>query len=134
MDVSDLRRQHQEILQLTETMSRMLTKEDLPTKALDVSLKLGELSGKISIHLANEDKVVYPILLGFPDDRVRATARRFVDEMGSLAGAFAGYKNKYLSATRIKANPVAFIEETKSISAALRKRIELEEKELYPLL
>jgi len=111
-----------------------LTKDGVVAKALDVSLKLAELSGKISIHLANEDNVVYPGLLNSPDELVRATARRFVDEMGDLAGVFAAYKNKYLSAGKIKSNPAGFIEETRNIAAALQKRIDREEKELYPSL
>ncbi|MCL6477266.1 MAG: hemerythrin domain-containing protein [Peptococcaceae bacterium] len=134
MDLSSLKRHHEEILSLVGTIKKLLNQDELYSKALDASLKLGELSGKITVHLTAEDKFLYPKLMGTPNKLIQTTAQRFVDEMGNLAKVFGDYKSKYLAPSNIKADPKGFIQESEVVFAALQKRIDLEKKELYPLL
>src|SRR5439155_15438238 len=77
-----LRRQHLEQQQLAEQISRRLDAESLATDAEPVRRLVSALAGNLKIHLAMEDASLYPRLLGHHDERVRAKARRFLDERG----------------------------------------------------
>ncbi|TYO94421.1 hemerythrin domain-containing protein [Desulfallas thermosapovorans] len=134
MDLTNLKRQHKEILALAASIKQLSKVHELEAKAMDISMELGKLSGKVSVHLSSEDKFLYPSLLSHPNDKVKAIARRFINEMSGISKVFYDYKTKYLAPSKIKANPEQFSKETDAVFAALQKRIELEEKELYPLL
>lgn len=133
MDLTGLKRQHENILALVEKIKR-LQGGDPAQKALEISLSLGELSGIISFHLNSEDNYLYPGLLRHPSPRVQETAHLFMDEMGDLAGKFTGFKRKYLAAGMIKADPPGFTRESEAVFTALKERILREEGQLYPLL
>jgi len=134
MDLKALKRQHEEILKLVKAIESELEKEKLINNAFAVSLKLGELSGKLLFHLNSEDQYLYPSLLNNGTAAVKKIAQTFMQEMGNITQEFNNYKAKYLSATKIKENPEEFITKTRDIFKVLTKRIEKEEKELYPKL
>ena len=64
---------------------------------------------------------------------MQATAKRYVDEMGSLVGVFKAYVAAWPSADVIKAQPAEFVRQTKDVFAALGNRISRENTELYAL-
>lgn len=128
----NLIRQHKEILNLFNSIAAMAAAGEA-ARAFDILMKLGELSGKIKIHLAQEDQVLYPSLLKHRDQKVRETAQRFVQEMGGLSAAFNQFKGKYATTAAIKENLGQFIADIETITAALTRRIRAEEDELYPL-
>lgn len=99
----------------------------------EIRCAIARLAGKLNVHLSLEDKSLYPYLENSTDDKVRATARHFACEMGSISDAFAKYINCYPTARAIEADPEQFIADTKSIFGALDNRIRRENEELYPL-
>lgn len=132
MNISNLKRQHQEIGQLFNEIETLLT-QDVVAKAFDISLKIGSLAGKLSIHLKSEDDYLYPSLINSADERLKKTAELFNKEMGHIAQSFSDYKTKYMISTRIKQDSTRFIADTKSIISSLRIRLSHEDKELFPL-
>jgi hemerythrin-like domain-containing protein len=93
---------------------------------------LSSLAGKLGVHLAMEDKALYPRLAedGAPPDAALAAA--FMQEMGGLGAAFAAY-NRNWPAPAIAADPAGFARETRAVFAALARRIERENRQLYPI-
>lgn len=134
MDFTVFERQHEEILRLAASIKKQLQKNELSEKHYEAALALGKLAGLISEHLYAEDKFLYPGLLNHPSAEVQATASRFISEMGDIAKTFTDYKTKFMKANKIKNDPEGFIAESEAIITGLEKRIEMEEKELYPLL
>lgn len=121
--------QHNEILAVAKELT-----QQIGAKAEPATLRklLSNLAGKLSFHLAMEDDALYPRLIDGKDAKAKEMARRFKDEMGGLGGAFAAYNAKWqLSA--IKADPAGFAEESQAVFTALKKRIQRENTELYPL-
>jgi len=127
----NFRKQHGELLNVAKSMAKLLDAERLKQDASEVRRLLCVLHGKLSVHLVMEDKSLYPRLLNHHEADIRTTTQRYIDEMGSLAGAFKAYVGRWPTATAIQANPDAFIAETGGVFEALGKRIVQENQELY---
>ena len=127
------RAQHGELLNVAKAMGNLLNAELLRRDATEVRHLLSVLHGKLSVHLAMEDKSLYPRLLNHHDSTIRDTTQRYIDEMGSLAGAFKAYVGKWPTPSAIQANPEGFIADTNGVFEALGKRIVQENQDLYVL-
>lgn len=116
--------------------------EDLYTRATSIETiedakaarkLLNHFAGKLVVHLAKEDKSLYPTLLKSSDPKVVALTKRFIREMGDLAETFEGYTKRWVNPQTILENNEDFAAETKSIVTALGQRIDRENNELYVL-
>ncbi|MCE2928155.1 MAG: hemerythrin domain-containing protein [Candidatus Caenarcaniphilales bacterium] len=126
-----LKRQHDEILKSATELSQLLFPERLNgSEAIKI---LSQLSGKLSAHLAMEDKVLYPKLYQHDNPAIRQTARSFFNEMGGLSEAFRDYCNKWQDNIDIDSKPIDFIEDTKALFNILGQRIHKEDNILYPM-
>jgi hemerythrin-like domain-containing protein len=133
-DTKNLIRQHNDILDIAAQILTYKTNQQISDNAFNITLLIGQLAGKLKVHMTTEDKFVYPALTLHPDIKVQKVSRMFSDEMGDLAKVFESYKTKYLSSRQISTDPNLFSLETKAIFAAITKRIEKENTQLYPLL
>lgn len=129
----NFRDQHDRALAVAGQISALLNPTALRADASEVRQLLSQLAGALKVHLAMEDESLYPELARSADPKVSATARRFQQEMGGIKSALEAYLGKWPSTGAIQQNPDAFIADTKNVLAALAKRIEKENKELYPL-
>jgi hemerythrin-like domain-containing protein len=103
-------------------------------EAFKIRHELSILSSKLTIHLAMEDKALYPYLLKSQNLTVEKTAKQFMDEMGNLVTTFKEYNHKWFHTNLIRAQFEEFRTETDLILQALKLRIKREENELYPLV
>lgn len=125
--------QHGELLNVAKSIAQLLDADALRKDAKEVRHLLSVLHGKLSVHLAMEDKSLYPRLLRHHDGDVRALTQRYIDEMGSLAGAFKDYVEHWPTPSAIQANPEGFIAESSGVFDAIGKRVQQENSELYEL-
>lgn len=128
------RDQHDQLLSLAGELGKLLGQPDAAFSAADARHLLSEIAGRLTVHLAMEDKHLYPNLLAHTDQQVRDKAQSFVDEMGGIATVFKGYLGSWPSAEAIARNPVEFRSTTQGILQALGSRIQRENGELYPLM
>ena len=89
------------------------------------------LQRMLAVHLAKEDKLLYPALARSPDAQARALAAAFAEEWGGLNAAFVAWMRDW-PGDRIVREWRAFGEETRSLVTVLRQRISREERLLYP--
>lgn len=132
--LDNFKRQHREIRELVSNITALLDRDLLLAEPAQVRYQLSALSGKLMMHLAMEDKFLYPSLMGKDDTKIQSTADRFSAEMGDLVKVFKDYSEKWLTPSSIKANPDTFIKDSHDIFQALLRRIEREDRELYPLV
>ena len=125
---------HEKIWQLVKPLQQYKEAQAVKAQAREISLLVSKLSGILSIHLAAEDKYLYPALLKDGDRKVRTTAEQFSREMGQLASVYAAYKDKFMTASQIEADPAGFLQQNQKVLSALANRLEREDRELYPLL
>jgi hypothetical protein len=134
MSITDvLKSQHETILQLVLQIEQNLNPAVLSQKADKVNELLALLTRRLTLHLAMEDKALYPLLITDQDEKIRRITIKFIDEMGGLADLFKTYAAKWNSTEHIQKRAVEFCEESEAIFLFLRNRIRREEAELYPL-
>lgn len=131
-ELPQLRREHDQSLEIVGRLSKVIALS-YPPAAGDLFRLRHELSSVVIAHLKSEDWLLYPRLLKSPSSTLARKARAFSDEMGGLAGVYATYADEW-TAHRIEDDWVGYCEETCGLVDALIRRIERENKELYPLL
>lgn len=99
----------------------------------EVRKLLSLMAGKLKVHLAAEDRFLYPLLMKSDDIAVQKTAEKFVQEMGGIYTSFSKFLNKWPSGASISKNSDLFSREMKEVLSALAERIRREDEELYPL-
>lgn len=129
MQTSIYRRQHEELERLAGGLAAILE----TGSATELRTTLARLAGVLKVHLAMEDKNMYPRLLEHEDPEVRSMAAEYQRTMGDLAPAFNGYYDRW-SETAIERDRRGFAEATKGIAAALGARIALENDHLYAMV
>ncbi|WP_347342797.1 hemerythrin domain-containing protein [Sphingomonas echinoides] len=88
---------------------------------------------RLALHLAHEDRHVYPALKAHVDPAIARLASRYEHEMGDLDQRFRHYIAQW-SSNRIISEWPKFVQETRALLAGLAQRIRCEEHELYPLI
>lgn len=131
---TNLQEQHKRLLEMATEISNMIKNEELSKDANVLTKKLATFSGKIGVHLAIEDKALYPRLLKNSNEDIRRLTQKYIDEMGNIKAKVGNYIQKWRSPVSIQDNPPEFIKESEGIFKALAHRIERENTELYPLV
>lgn len=134
MHTSSLRQQHQDLLHIVGQIFPLLNPKLIDNAQGDRLRKLLlELTGKLNMHLAAEDKILYPKLASSNQPSLAATANQFAKEMGSIGLSYKEYMTKYPNGATIFKNANSFCADTSAIFSALGTRIKREESELYPM-
>ena len=132
-NLTNLKRQHKEVLSLIEDIETLSLK-GLELFAKDIAYNINALSGKLKMHLLSEDKYLYPDLMNNRNNAVKETAQKFSDEMGDLANSFQSFVYQFNIPSKILQDKNLFINDSKRIFDIIKKRIKSEDKMLYPLL
>lgn len=133
MDMKNFYDHHSDVLTLAAAVERRLDPAGVAADPAPVAADLVRLFGKFSVHLAVEDKSLYPRLTRDGDPALRGLAARFHDEMGGLTQRFETYRKRWPGPLAIAKDPAGFVAETKAILGQLKNRIAREDAELYPL-
>lgn len=134
MNIENFKRQHREIMTIFNEIEGYIRNGISEEQIEDIVKGLNTISGKLKIHLLNEDRYLYPKLLNSKDIKVSAFGKEYIDEMMEFTNLFNIYKTKYNTSSKIKNDTQGFIKETKTIYKILLNRISREEKELYNLI
>ena len=133
---ANLRRQHDAAGII---VSDILAMEDAlggpPTEGetFKLTMLLAKLAGTLRIHLAQEDRHLYPSLMASGQGGVAATAREFFEEMGQLAPALDTFVQKWRNPEAMAEQWPAYRVEQDAVFGALLDRIRRENEILYPL-
>lgn len=125
--------QHKEILALAAEISTLALPIVQTGSEGAIKAKLNTLSGVLSVHLAMEDKSLYPAMASCQNTAAKALAQSFQHQMGGIASAFKSFTGRYPTGRHIADSAGGFSSEFKSILMALKTRIGKEEASLYPL-
>ncbi|QXE19630.1 hemerythrin domain-containing protein [Clostridium sp. 001] len=134
MDIVSLKRQHSEVMDLANYILNNIKKCTVDENIHEIAQNINTITGKLKIHLLNEDKYLYPYLLNSPDKALNTFGKKYSEEMKKVTEAYENYKSKYNTSNKIRNNIEGFKQDTIQIFKVLSDRIDREEKELYPLL
>lgn len=124
------REQHVEILRLAADLQG-IPESQLRENAAPARKAISNLLGKLTLHLAVEDRSVYPQLQSSPNVAVASMAKRFEKEMGGIAAKVQAWSQSWPTPGAIQAEPRRFIMETADIVTVLKQRVQRENLELY---
>ena len=127
------REQHVDILRLASELQKFGPEQLFRDAAAARSL-LSRLLGRLSLHLAIEDRSLYPELKKSTDAKIASMGKRFETEMGGVADRMLAWGKHWSTPAAIQAQPDRFVAETAAIVATLKNRIHRENQELYPAL
>jgi hemerythrin HHE cation binding domain-containing protein len=131
--IENLTRQHRELVRTATEMFGWLDAGKLRSRgAADVHRALSSLSGILKVHLAMEDRSLYPNLVNHRDVALRTLAVRFLDERATIWQKYDEYKARWHTTAAIEAGPDAFIDETRKILGMLWNRMKMEDDVLHP--
>jgi hypothetical protein len=129
LQTSIYRRQHDELERLVMVLISQLPE----ASAARLRACLAQLAGVLRIHLAMEEKNMYPRLLEHPDPMVRAAGIEYRQTMADLEPAFQSYYDAWTEEA-IARSRAAFLKETKGLVMVLPNRIALENDKLYAMI
>ncbi|WP_426702556.1 hemerythrin domain-containing protein [Rhodanobacter sp. Col0626] len=132
MNIDKFNREHANLLVLV-TELRELVQLGVAEHAEAIVKLLMSISSMVKLHLAAEDRVLYPALANSADPRVAQLGRQFQAEMGGLAAAYTTFAAHWNLAGKVAADPQRFRDEANTVFKALHQRIQRESRELYPL-
>ncbi len=132
--VDKLHDQHSELKKIIANLSDLLHSDIIKSKSMELARLLIKFSSKMNLHLALEDKILYPNLIWHSDRKISQKAKTFMEEMGNIKKKFGIYINRWRFSSNIDSLPMDFINESHSIFEVLSKRIKREDEDLFPLL
>ncbi|GAA0077226.1 hemerythrin domain-containing protein [Clostridium sp. CTA-5] len=134
ININSFLRQHKEILEEVNHIDKIINKSDYIEYLDEFVSHINKLAGKLNVHLASEDKFLYPTLINGNDNNLKNLANLYITEMGNISNIFTTYKDNHNTKNKINTNIGGFIHETNMILKEIKKRISKEESELYKLI
>lgn len=125
---------HEQLEKLTTKIYPYLNIKDVLSDTRTIKSLIDDLISALDIHLAVEDKSLYPLLLNHTNQEIKSTVQSFIDEMGEIRQTVLLYRRKWTSISKIQEEPNKFIGETSIILEALITRMNKENLELFTLL
>jgi hypothetical protein len=132
MNIDKFKQEHLDLLGAVALL-RELVQSGVEAHAEAICKQLLSMAGTIKLHLAAEDRVLYPALARADDPFVAYVGKRFQQDMGGIAEAFGAFVSRWNLATKIAADPAGFRDDANAIFKALHTRVQRENRDLYPL-
>lgn len=111
---------------------RALVHSSVVANAEAIAKMIIDMSTAIKLHLAAEDRMLYPALLNSAHADIVRIGNAFRTEMGGIADAYLAFSRQWNTAKAIAAKPEDFRSQANQVFKALHERIQRENKELYP--
>ena len=133
--LEEIKAQQSEIREISRAVLNLMTPDQqaVGTIAQITHTLLCDLCEKVTNHLAEEHKGVFPSLLSHGDQKVKNMVWGFINNDKPLREAFTKYKKKWLKDCEYVVNP-AFIEDTRQILSMLEERLHREDTSMIPRL
>ena len=133
MNIDKFKHQHVEIISYISIL-RALTKSGIRENATEIARSIVSMSSTIRLHLAVEDKVLYPALQNADDAALASMGRQYQDEMTSIAAAYHDFARRWNTAATVSQNPEGFRSDANNVLKVLHDRMRRENTDFYPLI
>lgn len=130
---SGLRAQHDAVEALIDQIFTDIEQYRSGKDAFPLTMKLARLAGTLRTHFALEDEILYPSMIESDHRQAAVMARVFRTGHSHLASQFERFVDRWSTSAAIAASMRQFEFEAGMLFAALRERIDKENRELYPL-
>jgi iron-sulfur cluster repair protein YtfE (RIC family) len=133
MNIDKFKHQHIDILSAIADL-RKLVQSGIANHAADIAQRIVAMSGIIKLHLAVEDRVLYPALEASGNSQLAGMGQKYRQEMDGIAGSYLNFAAKWNTPRQLAEEPEAFREEANQVLKALYDRMKREDREFYPAI
>jgi hemerythrin-like domain-containing protein len=131
VNIDKFKSQHVEILTCIATL-RKLSHAGVAGNAAEIAQLIISMSSIIKLHLAIEDRSLYPALARSGDGHMVNKGRQFQVEMGTIAQAYEKFALHWNTAKALQEEEEAFKADANIVLRKLHERIQRENVDLYP--
>ena len=133
MNIDNFKNQHRQILQGIDTL-RNYTKAGVVANAEAIAQQIVALSSIIKVHLAVEDRVLYPSLQSHAHPDLADMGRRYQDEMKDIASGYMVFSRRWNTAAALAGDPDGFRADANSLLKRVYLRMKKENNHFYPAI
>lgn len=133
MNIDKFKHQHTEILSCISRL-RTLSRSGVSKNAEAISALIVSMSSIIRLHLAVEDKTLYPAIRHVADASLAAMGKRFQDAMGPIASTYLAFARRWNTPASLSGNPEGFRSDANVVLKTLYERMCKEDAEFYPAI
>ena len=131
MNIDKFKREHLAILSAIDQL-RTLARGGVEAQAQAIAEQIVAMSGLVKLHLAVEQRFLYPAVQACGVATVARLGRQYETEMQGIAGEYMAFAGRWNTAARLAQEPQAFRSEANLVLHALVQRMRREDTELYP--
>lgn len=133
MNLDKFKHQHRDILGAIASL-RTLVQGGISEQAGAIAQQIIAMSGLIKLHLAVEDRVLYPALENSGNAQLARLSQQYRNEMDGIASAYLAFAARWNSPRLLSAQPEVFRSEANAVLRTLYERMLREDREFYPAI
>lgn len=133
MNIDKYKDQHRAILGAIAEL-RALTKAGVAENAARIAAAVVAMSSTVRLHLAVEDRSLYPALRKGADAALARLGERYQIEMEAIAASYLAFARRWNTAGNVAADPHGFRSEANTVLKTLYLRIRDEDHSFYPAI
>ena len=131
MNIDKFKQQHVDILQGIAALRR-LAQAGVARNAAEIARGIVAISATIKLHLAVEDRALYPALARCGDAALARAGRAFQDEMDQIARNCEGFARRWNNAASLARDEAGFRADANIVLREVHARMQRENRDLYP--
>ncbi|SFM48437.1 MULTISPECIES: hemerythrin domain-containing protein [Rugamonas] len=133
MNIDKFKHQHIDILSAIGAL-RNLVQGGIGKNAVDIAARVVAMSGVIKLHLAVEDRVLYPTLEASGNAELARLSQHYRNDMTGIAGSYLAFAGKWNTPRLLLDEPETFRAEANQVLKTLYERMKREDREFYPAI
>ena len=131
MNIDKFKQQHVDILEGIASLRR-LAHAGVARNAAQIARGIVSISAIIKLHLAVEDRALYPALARCADADLARTGRAFQDEMDEIARSYEDFARRWNNAGSLERDEAGFRADANVVLRRVHERMQRENRDLYP--
>ena len=131
MNIDKFKQQHVDILEGIATLRR-LALAGVARNAAEIAQGIVAMSATIKLHLAVEDRALYPAVARSADAELARKGREFQEEMDAIAAAYEGFAKRWNNARNLELDERGFRDDANAVLRRVHERMQRENRDLYP--
>jgi hypothetical protein len=133
MEIERFKQQHVQILDGIAALRRF-AHAGIAKHASDIAGTIAKLSSIVTLHLAIEDRILYPALQNGSDARLAEMGRAYQEDMKGIANGYIAFSRRWNSAAVVAEKAEQFRGEANTVLKTLYARMQRENTEFYPAI
>jgi len=133
MDIERFKNQHVEILTRIDNL-RKLVHAGIEVNVNAIAQHVKELGTVVKLHLAIEDRILYPAVRNADDEKIAAMGEAYQAEMQGIANEYIRFTTKWSDPKRLADDPESFRAAANVVLKNVYQRMQRENHEFYPAI